>query len=135
MSGGSSPDVECLPRPQSEDLRGDGPGPLHQQKSVDQSEIPPLSLRLSFIPIHTRAFMHAHSHTVSSMSAASQQQVSEDRGHLCSGLPLLSSSASGHLCWGKTGREERADSLPLSSHFHTTKTQNSFNGNASALAS
>lgn len=80
-------------------------------------------------------FTCTHSHTVSSRSAASQQQVSEDRGHLCAELPLFSSSASGHLCWRKTGREEWDDSLPLCSYVHTTKTQNSFNQNASALAS
>lgn len=92
-------------------------------------------VRLKFFPfIHMHTLVHKHSHTVSPMSDTSQQQVSEDRGHLCAGPPLLS-SVSGHLCWGKTGREERADSLPLCSLVHTTETQNSFNQNASALAS
>lgn len=67
-----------------------------------------LSRSLSFTHshAHTHTLIHRHSHTVSSISAASQQQVSEDRGHLCVGLPLFS-SASGHLCWEKTGREEQ----------------------------
>lgn len=112
----------------------ESPDPPHQQKCMGQAAISPLSLSLWLIHMHKHTLMHRHSHIVSSMSAASQQQVSEDRGHLCAGLPLLS-SASVHLCWGKTGREERADRLPLSSTVHTTKTHNFFNQNASALAS
>lgn len=72
------------------DLRGDRPAAPHQQKSVGQSKIPPplsLSVSHSFVRSHARALVHGHSHTLSSMSAARQQQVSEDRGHLCSGPP------------------------------------------------
>lgn len=72
------------------DLRGDRPAAPHQQKSVGQSKIPPplsLSVSHSFVRSHARALVHGHSHTLSSMFAARQQQVSEDRGHLCSGPP------------------------------------------------
>lgn len=53
---------------------------------------------------HPLTLVRRHSHTVSSISGASQQQVSADRGHLCAQLPFFS-SAPGHLCWGKTGCE------------------------------
>lgn len=46
-----------------------------------------LSRSQSFTHSHAHTLTHRHSHTVSSMSAASQQQVSEDRGHLCAGPP------------------------------------------------
>lgn len=88
------------------------------RKAGGQAEISPLTLPPSLI--HTHTLVHRHSHTVSSMSAASQQQVSEDRGHLCAG-PLLPPSSPPPLATfvgGKTGREERADSLPLSSYVH-----------------
>lgn len=105
----------------------------HQRKNMGSAEISLLPL-LSLTNSHAHTFMHRHRHTVSSMSEASQQQVSEDRGHLCASLPLLS-SAPGYLCWGKTGRVKWADRLPLSSYVRTIKTQNSFTENASALAS
>lgn len=53
---------------------------------------------------HPHTLVRRHSHTVSSISAASQQQVSGDRGHLCARLPFFSSNP-GHLCWGKIGCE------------------------------
>lgn len=87
--------------------------------------------------MHTHSLVHRHSHTVSSMSAASQQQVSVNRGHLCDGPhshpPLLL-----RLWPPLLGKDWpwRASRQPASQLFiHTTKTQNSFNQNASALAS
>lgn len=90
------------------DLRGPRADPPHPKKKQGQAEISPcLLLRsLSFTHSHAHTLIHRHNHTVSSISVTSQQQVFEDRGHLCTGLPLFS-SASGHLCWEKTGREEQ----------------------------
>lgn len=88
---------------------------LIDKKAGVRLKISPLTV---FSPIYTHAhphtLVHRHSHTVSSISAASQQQVPEDRGHLCARLPFFS-SASGHLCWEKTGREGQAtDSVSAS---------------------
>lgn len=89
------------------DSRGPSADPPHQQKKQGSSwNFSSHGPCLSLIHMHTHTLIHRHSHTVSSISAASQQQVSEDRGHLCAGLPLFS-SASGHLCGEKTGREEQ----------------------------
>lgn len=74
--------------------------------------------------------LHRHSDTVSSISAATRQQVSEDRGLLCAGLsPLLL-----HLrppLFQKTGCREWANSLPLSSYIHIAMTLNFLNQHAS----
>lgn len=74
------------------------------KKIGGQAEISPFTLPV----FHSFTCTHIlrHNHIVSSISVTSQQQVFEDRGHLCAGLPLFS-SASVHLCWEKTGCEEQ----------------------------
>lgn len=102
-----------LPSTKSQAKTQEGPqaDPPHRQESRGQAEN--FSSHGLFTRLHARThtqphtLVHRHSHTVSSISAASQQQVSEDRGHLCARLPFFS-SASGHLCWEKTGREGQA---------------------------
>lgn len=94
--------------------------PSSARKAGGQAEISPLTVRH---PFTCRTNTHApcrHSHTVSSISAASQQQVSGHRGHLCARLPFFSSTP-GHLCWGKTGCEKEQAAGSVSAAVSTAR--------------
>lgn len=141
MSGVRSPQIlslgpvsVCPPSSSVTDAKargGESPDPPHQQRSRGQAETSPLTL-----PVF-HSFTCAHSRTDTVVQCLRCQPLASSRCLKTGGTSVLDpfpppplpffSSASGHLCWGKTGREERADSLPLSSYVHTTKTQNSFN--------
>ena len=133
--------VRVLLPPQSQSQRSKG------RKSCSSTPAQRQGVRLNVLllsrSLSAHSFTFTHScHTDTVIQCPRCQPLASSRCLKTGGTSVLDSppspllsSASGHLCWGETGREERADSLPLKSYVHTTKTQNSFNQHASALAS
>lgn len=99
------------------------PNPPHQR--THQCEFPPLSLLL----MHTNIPMHRHSVLSLSSSASSRCLKTGGTSVLSSPLP---SSGRGHLWCGKDFQRSRQSASRLL--LPTTKTQNPFKRNASALA-